>query len=71
MALNIVIENTGNLPAKDIVIKANRQDVLNCTNGNVIPKDAKEILLSNLVIPILANGKKTINAFHCYGENVE
>lgn len=71
VTLNIMIENTGNLPAKDIRLIANREDVLNCVEGSLIPQDAERILFENTVIPILANGKQTINSFYSYGEKID
>lgn len=70
ITLNIIIENTGNLPAKDIRLVAKREDVLNCVNGSLIPLEAERILFDNTIIPILANGKKTTNSFYSYGEEV-
>lgn len=70
IALNMIIENTGNLPAKDISIKAKKQDALACVNGEVIPRDAEKILFSSMIIPILANGKTTTNSFSAYGEEM-
>ena len=71
IALNIVIENTGNLPAKDISLIAKREDVVNCVNGSLIPQEAERILFENTMIPILANGKQTTNSFHFYGQEID
>ena len=71
IALNMIIENTGNLPAKNIRLIANREDVLNCLNGSNIPQEAERIFFENTVIPILANGKQTTNAFNFYGQDID
>lgn len=71
ITLNIVIENTGNLPAKNIKLIAHREDVLNCLNGSLIPQEAERIFFENTVIPILANGKQTANSFNFYGQDID
>ncbi|MFZ2843134.1 hypothetical protein [Psychrobacter sp.] len=71
IALNMIIENTGNLPAKGIRLLAKREDVLNCVNGSAIPQEAERIFFENTMIPILANGKKTTNSFNFYGQDID
>ena len=64
ITLNILIENTGNRPAKDIQLIAERSDVLAALkDSDQIPIDAERCFFSNVSIPILIHGKSTSNAF--------
>jgi hypothetical protein len=66
IALNIVVENTGNRPARDVRLIARRVDVTAALVPGWqqgIPNDAEQCLLQNVSIPILANGKSVSNAF--------
>ncbi|WP_454828842.1 hypothetical protein [Pseudoxanthomonas wuyuanensis] len=64
IALNIVVENTGNRPAKDIHLIAKEPDVLAAlSTSSEIPKDAERCFFSNISIPLLIHGRSTSNAF--------
>jgi hypothetical protein len=66
IALNIIVENTGNRPARDVQLIASPKDVsaaLAPEWKNGIPPDAQRCLLEDLSIPVLANGRSTSNAF--------
>src|SRR5258706_9490475 len=57
-ALNIVVENSGNRPAKDIQLYANESDLKNALSINYqndIPIDVSRCFVNKAVIPILAN----------------
>lgn len=65
IVLNIIIENTGSRPARDIRLIASRADVVAAlipAEGE-IPIDAQRCFFSNVSIPILANGRSTSNSF--------
>lgn len=66
IALNIVVENSGNRPAKDIILIAKEKQVLTALDhphdGNV-PRDALHCFFSGKQISVLANGKRVTNAF--------
>lgn len=66
-AINLLIENTGNMPAKNIKIISNRKDVLSCLNGEKIPNDVNEVLFKDTIIPVLANGKVATTGFWAFG----
>ncbi|HCR1218442.1 TPA: hypothetical protein ONA18_004148 [Pseudomonas aeruginosa] len=72
IALNILVENTGNRPAKEISIKADEHRVLNAlvdsSNGDA-PTDARRCLLEERMIPVIANGRTVSNAFGHLGNN--
>ncbi len=69
--LNLVIENTGNRPAKDIRLIAKLEDVKQCMSdkNKEIPMDAQRCFFSNVSIPVLANGKLISNAFWFLGSS--
>ncbi|SEJ77151.1 hypothetical protein [Pseudomonas sp. NFR16] len=73
IALNIVLENSGNRPAKDIKLVAIKKHVLAALdhpNGAEIPGDARHCFFSDKQISVLANGKRITNAFgHLGGES--
>lgn len=66
-AINLLVENTGNMPAKNIKIIANKDDVLSCLNGEKIPDDVNEVLFKDTFIPVLANGKIATTGFWAFG----
>jgi len=64
--LNLVVENTGNRPARDIRLIADSKTIINAvvpTWKSGIPSDAQRCLLNGLSIPILVNGRSITNAF--------
>lgn len=72
IALNIVVENSGNRPAKDIMLVAKKKPVLAALshphNGSV-PKDALHCFFSGKQVSVLANGKRVTNAFGHLGSH--
>lgn len=72
IALNILVENTGNRPAKEISIKADEHRIMSAlvdpSNGGV-PMDARRCLLEKRMIPVIANGRTVSNAFGHVGNN--
>lgn len=74
IALNIVVENTGNRPAKEIKLTADKYAVLAAlkdSSNKQIPIDAQRCLFDNHSIPVLANGKSATNAFGAIGTDGE
>lgn len=68
--LNIVLENSGNRPAKNIKLVAIKRDVLAAMghpNGIEIPGDAQHCFFNDKQISVLANGKRVTNAFGYLG----
>jgi hypothetical protein len=65
-ALNIVVENTGNRPARDVRLIASRRAVVAALadeGKNRIPTEVSRCLLEGFSIPVLANGKSISNGF--------
>lgn len=65
IALNIVVENTGNRPAKAIKLIAERTAVLRAMkepSSQEVPVDARHCFFEHKIIPVLANGKAASNA---------
>lgn len=68
IALNLVVENTGNRPAKNIRIVANQADVLVALDKRgSMPKDAQRVFFSHVSIPLLIHGRAVSNAFGYLG----
>ena len=64
IALNLVVENSGNRPAKNIRIFANQADVLAALDKpGFMPKDAHRVFFSHVYIPLLIHGRVASNAF--------
>jgi hypothetical protein len=64
IALNIVVENTGNRPAKDIRLIAKKSDVLAALSApSEVPIDAQRCFFSGVSIPLLIHDRDTSNAF--------
>lgn len=63
IALNLLVENTGTQPARDIQLIARVKDVRTASSGSKIPKDAQRCFFSGICIPILANGRDIKTAF--------
>lgn len=64
--LTIVVENTGNRPARNIKLGAREENVIACLaqgQNQVIPEEIRNIFSNNTVIPVLSNGKAVSNAF--------
>lgn len=68
IALNLLIENTGTRPARDIQIIAREADVQAASSQSSIPKDAQRCFFSGIRIPVLVNGRSTSNAFWHLGQ---
>ena len=69
IALNIVVENTGTRPAKNIRLIAKESDVLAAlTTQSEVPKDARRCFFSKVSIPLLIHGRSTSNAFGHLGQ---
>lgn len=68
ISLNLLVENTGNRPARDIELIAKKGDVLSASLQAVIPKDAERCFFSGIRIPVLANGHCSTNAFWHLGQ---
>lgn len=70
-ALNIVVENTGNRPAKAIKLIATRAAVLRAMRqpNQAVPLDAEHCFFEHKIIPVLANGKAASNAFDAIGQD--
>jgi hypothetical protein len=65
-ALTIVVENTGNRPARNIKLSAREEDViarLAPGQNRIIPAEISSIFFNNIVIPVLANSRSVSNAF--------
>lgn len=68
VAINLLLENTGNRPAKNIYFKVKEEDVRNASLKQNIPEDALQCFYSNISIPVLANNRSTSNAFWHFGQ---
>tara|TARA_R100000322_G_scaffold169982_1_gene143716 strand:- start:1387 stop:1884 length:498 start_codon:yes stop_codon:yes gene_type:complete len=69
IALNLLVENTGNRPARDIRLIAEESDVQAAASQKSIPKDAQRCFFSNIYIPVLANGRSASNGFWHLGQS--
>ena len=70
IALNIVVENTGTRPAKDIRLIAEESDVLAAlSTRSEVPTDAQRCFFSKVSIPVLVHGRSTSNAFGHLGQS--
>lgn len=68
--LNIIVENSGTRPAKNIRLIANKADVLAAlTTPAEIPMEAMRCFFSGISIPLLIHGRSTSNAFGHLGYN--
>lgn len=71
IALNLLIENTGTRPALDVSLHADEADIraamTHPDSAHPIPNDAARVFFSDIVIPVLANGKGASNAFGSLG----
>lgn len=68
IALNLLVENTGNRPAQDVELIANEADVRSASAQAVVPRDAERCFFSSIRIPVLANGRRSTNAFWHLGQ---
>ena len=68
IALNLIVENTGNRPACGIRLLAKESDVLAALQQTAIPEDAQRCFFSGIDIPVLANGRSTSNGFWHLGQ---
>lgn len=65
-ALNLIIENTGNRPAKDIRLSVNENDLqraLSPKHGKGLLLDVRRCLSNKVVIQVLSDGRAVSNAF--------
>jgi hypothetical protein len=69
IALNILVENTGNRPAFDVLVRASRDDVMAAmvAANRPVPEDVERVLFGPASIPVLANGRTTTNSFAWLG----
>ena len=63
ISLNLLVENTGNRPARDVQLIALKSHVQAASIQSCIPKDAHRCFFSHITIPVLANGRSASNAF--------
>lgn len=68
IALNLLVENTGNRPARDIQLIAREADVRAASSQSSIPTDAQRCFFNGVSIPVLGNGRSTSNAFWHLGQ---
>jgi len=68
IALNILVENTGNRPAREIHLIAKESDIRAVLKQTAIPTDAQRCFFSGIDIPVLANGRSTSNGFWHLGQ---
>ncbi|MFD1700129.1 hypothetical protein ACFSB1_12385 [Halopseudomonas phragmitis] len=69
IVLNLLVENTGNRPARDIRLIAEEAHVKAASIQQAIPVDAQRCFFSNIYIPVLANGRSASNAFWHLGQS--
>ena len=69
IALNLLVENTGTRPARDIRLVAKESDVRAASSQSSIPRDAQRCFFSRVVIPVLGNGRHVSNAFWHLGQH--
>lgn len=70
--LDILIENSGTRPAIDVQLQAREVDIRTAMlmpDGDDLPTDAKRVFLSNIVVPVLPNGRVLSNSFGCLGQD--
>ncbi|MGN6235038.1 hypothetical protein [Dyella sp.] len=71
--LNILVENMGTQPALNVKLQAKRKDVeaaMRKPDGPELLKKAPErVFFSDVVIPMLANGRSMTNSFGALGES--
>lgn len=72
-SLNILVENAGSQPALNIKLRAKREDVEAAMREQAEPNPLMSapgrVFFSDVVIPVLANGRTTSNSFGALGEN--
>ena len=68
ITLTLLIENTGNRPALNVHLIAKESDVRAAHTRSEIPMDAQRCFFSGIIIPVLANGRTTSNAFEHLGD---
>ena len=64
--LSIVVENTGNRPAKNIRLRVDQKELdsfLTSTGGDSLRRQIHACFSDDGVIPVLANGKSVSNSF--------
>jgi hypothetical protein len=70
--LNLVLENTGNRPAKNVRLRVNRDDlasVMLAEENNPLKSGIENCFSANTFIPILDNGRQVSNSFGMFSIN--
>lgn len=71
IALDLIVENTGNRPALDMQLSAAESDVrqalVDPSPNAKIPTDAARVFFSSVFVPVLAAGQSVSNAFGWLG----
>jgi hypothetical protein len=68
ISLNLLVENTGNRPAQDVELVTTEADVRSASSEATVPRDAERCFFSGIRIPVLANGRRSTNAFWHLGQ---
>lgn len=72
IALDILVENAGTQPAVNVQLRAKREDVeaamRNTPESARLRSAPERVFFSNVVIPVLANGRTVTNSFGTLGE---
>lgn len=70
IALDVLLENTGNRPAFDIQLSAKTEDVKRAMLDPQapIPTDVERTFFSGVCVPVLANGCSITNSFGSVGQ---
>lgn len=71
-ALNIVVENTGNRPAREVILTAKLRDVrrvMTDPNCQPLPSYIQRTLFADIAIPVLSNGASVPNSFGFLSRN--
>lgn len=70
IALDVLLENTGNRPAFDIRLSAKNEDVKRAMLDSQapLPTDIERAFFSGVCVPVLANGRLITNSFGSVGQ---
>jgi hypothetical protein len=72
VALSLIVENTGNRPAKSIRLKVNEEILsqqLTQDTSNSLTRQIRDCFSEEGIIPVLANGKHVSNSFGLISED--